>query len=40
MGGGIEVEWILYQLDRPFLIVPVRSAAYGLVVARLVPRGP
>jgi hypothetical protein len=37
-GGGIEVEWILHQLDRRFRIRPLHAGPDGLVVARLVAR--
>ncbi len=37
-GGGIEVEWILRELDRRWRIEPIHSGPDGFIVAELVPR--
>jgi hypothetical protein len=37
-GGYIEIEWILRELDRRFLIQPLYRASDGLIVARLAAR--
>ncbi len=37
-GGGVEVEWILHDLDQRFVIRPIVRAPDGLIVAQLEAR--